>query len=175
MPTQTTSRSSLGRQFLDGRDCQQKDCSPWFLVYKGTAETVNTYKTLTFAIWYSTRALHYFEDILGVSYPHIISRPLLLEVLINLIVIPAHVGGIPPITTGDSVGKRRCLALEGRIATAHDALPEVLEAVVEMPRRLLWHVVCVVRRHARVDLYDCVETVQLVGHGCCEDRGGVAF
>lgn len=81
---------------------------------------------------------------------------------------------IPPITAGDAARKRRRLPFQRRVTAAHDTLPKILEAVVQMPGRLLWHLVRVIRRHARVDLYDGVEAVQLVSHGCREDCGGIA-
>lgn len=81
---------------------------------------------------------------------------------------------IPPVAALHILGKRRVLALERRIGTAHDALSQILEAVGDVALELRWYLAWV-REEARVHLGDVVEAVELMGHRGREDRLGEAF
>ena len=109
------------------------------------------------------------------SYPDIVIRPPVLKIVVHLAIILTHVRRIPAVAPRHPGGERRRLPLERRVAAAHDTLAEVLEAVGQVPGRLLRDPVRVVGRHAGIRLYDGVEAVELVRHGRGEDRRGVAF
>lgn len=65
------------------------------------------------------------------------------------------------------------LPFKRRISAAHDALSEVLEAMRQVPLHLLLDGLA--GGHARVDLQDIIETVELMGDGGGEDGVFVAF
>lgn len=81
----------------------------------------------------------------------------------HLIVIPANMLRIPPIAPLEPRRERGLLPFQGHIPTAHDALPQIVKTVAQMPRPLLRQLVQLVGRVRRDHLDDGVEAVELVG------------
>lgn len=66
---------------------------------------------------------------------------------------------IPPITPHKPLRKARLLAFQRHVTTAHDALSQVVKAVVEMPSTLVWEFVELVGGVRCDDADDGVEAV----------------
>lgn len=92
---------------------------------------------------------------------------MLLQNPLHLLIVLAHMLRIPAITAQHAIRKRRMLALERRISTAHDALSKVFKAVRQVPFHLLRDVLAGLE--TRVHLKDVVQTMQLVRHARGED------
>lgn len=108
-----------------------------------------------------------------ISYPDLVVRPVLLQILVNLPIVLTHVFRIPPITSDNAIRERSMLSLECRVSAAHDALSEVLKAVRQVSLHLF--VNDLPRGQARVDFEDVVKAVQLVGDRGREDGVFIAF
>jgi hypothetical protein len=65
--------------------------------------------------------------------PCVVERLSVVQILVNLPVVPTYVLGIPAIATSFACGKSSLGALQRYIATAHDALAQVFETVTDMP------------------------------------------
>lgn len=100
---------------------------------------------------------------------------MLLQPRVNGPIVLAHMQGVPAIAARRAVREGRVLALERRVATAQDGLPQVFEAVRQVARHLRLDVCA--RRQAGEDLDDVVQAVQLVRDRRGEDGhvAGVAF
>ena len=98
---------------------------------------------------------------------------LLLQIPINLPIILTNMLRIPPITPTPILAplicrKRRRCPLQRYIPRTHNRLPDILKAVIDMPRH--FDDLGVPRRQNEiVRVEDGVEAVELVGHGCCVD------
>lgn len=101
-----------------------------------------------------------------------------LKILLNLPIIPTNMPRIPPIAPAPILPtlarwKRRRRAFQRHIARAHNRLPHVLEAVVDVPGH--FYGMCWRRRGLGLYLEDIVcfddsvEAVQLVGYAGGED------
>lgn len=90
------------------------------------------------------------------SYPQPVIRPVLVQVVIDLVVVLTHVHRIPPIAAIESIRKRRLGAFQGDVPAAHDAQAEVLEAVLQMERHLRGEATRVIGCDGSVDGEDVV-------------------
>lgn len=110
----------------------------------------------------------------------VVQCAVLVEVLIHLLGVLAHVLRVPAVAAREPGGEGRLGALERDVARTQDGLAQVLEAVLEVPGPVgalgaLWDVGVHVDGGGPVDgeagvaLEDGVEAVQLVRHGGGED------
>lgn len=95
----------------------------------------------------------------------VIISPHALEVLQDLVVVLADVGGVPAVAARVIVGEGGGVALESSVGGAGDCLAHVGDAVDHVPVVVVWDGVA--RRQARVGLGHGEQAVDLVG-----DRGG---
>lgn len=66
-------------------------------------------------------------------YPSMVHSPVALEIVIHGIIVPAHMPRVPPVAAAAAL-REGCLgALERHVAAAHDALAQVVEAVLDVP------------------------------------------
>lgn len=75
---------------------------------------------------------------------------------------------IPPIATLKPWWKSGMLPLQRHVPAAHDALPQIIKAVAEMPRALFRQLVHVVRSVGSHHLNDGMQAMELMGYGSRE-------